>query len=87
MRGVVGRLGRDVMPSVQAFMDRGEDFVVRDDLRALVRGMNELVGNHALDYDVVRQEVLDRDAQVTSGAGKDTQLTGCAAPGCCRVAP
>lgn len=75
LRGVAGRVGPQVPPSVQAFMDHGEDFVVRDDLRALVRGMNELVGNDALDYDVVRREVLDRDLQVRNEVGKDTQLS------------
>ncbi|MGH8801922.1 MAG: FAD-binding dehydrogenase, partial [Casimicrobiaceae bacterium] len=42
LRLTLARTGRSVQRPVQAFMDRGADFVVRDDLRALVDGMNAL---------------------------------------------
>jgi uncharacterized protein len=48
--------------------------VVRDSLRALVDGMNALVGDDAVDYATVEQVVRDRDAQTRNVAGKDPQL-------------
>ncbi|PTA69191.1 FAD-binding dehydrogenase [Deinococcus arcticus] len=68
------RAGKAVQPPVQAFMDRGADFVVRGDLRALVTGMNELTGTDLVNHGVVAQEVRDRDLQLRNVAGKDPQL-------------
>ncbi|GAA5532438.1 FAD-binding dehydrogenase [Deinococcus aluminii] len=59
---------------VQAFMDYGADFVVRDNLRDLVAGMNERAGNDLLDHATVEREVRERDMQLANVAGKDTQL-------------
>src|SRR3712207_2955697 len=39
---------------VEAFKQRGEDFVVRDNLQALVKGMNELTPEPLLDFETVR---------------------------------
>jgi predicted oxidoreductase len=71
---VLQRIGSAVQKPVQAFMDQGEDFVVRNTLRELVTGMNALVGSQAVDYDTVLSVVADRDAQVENVAGKDPQL-------------
>ncbi|WP_291423346.1 FAD-binding dehydrogenase [Deinococcus sp.] len=68
------RGGKNVQAPVQAFMDRGQDFVVRGTLAELVRGMNELVGSDLLEYAVVEREVRDRDLQLANAAGKDPQL-------------
>jgi len=70
----LGRIGKNVAPPVQAFMDKGADFVVRDNLRDLVTGMNERIGNERVDYATVEREVLDRDLQTRNVAGKDPQL-------------
>ncbi len=74
LRLTLKRIGRAVQAPVQAFMDRGEDFVVRDSLRELVAGMNALVGDARLEHDAVAAVVEDRDAQVQNVAGKDPQL-------------
>ena len=74
LRLTLRRASKHVPGPVQAFMDRGEDFVVRDNLRDLVRGMNELTGGELLDYATVERQVLDRDLQVHNVAGKDAQL-------------
>lgn len=74
LRATLRRAGKAVQAPVQAFMDNGTDFVVQDNLRDLVDGMNRLIGNAALDYDTVEREVLDRDLQVRNVAGKDAQL-------------
>ena len=70
----LGRMGRNIQPPVQAFMDHGADFVVRNTLPELVRGMNELIGNDALDYATVEREVNGRDLQTLNDVGRDTQL-------------
>jgi uncharacterized protein len=59
---------------VQAFMDHGVDFVVRDNLEALVRGMNELTDEPLLDFGTVRREVAGRDRQLTNTFTKDLQI-------------
>jgi hypothetical protein len=47
IRLTLKRIGRAVQAPVQAFMDRGADFVVRTTLRELVDGMNALTGDAA----------------------------------------
>jgi predicted oxidoreductase len=77
IRLTLRRIGKAVQPPVQAFMDRGADFVVRGSLRQLVDGMNELVADEGaprVDYDVVERTVRDRDLQVANAVGKDPQL-------------
>jgi hypothetical protein len=76
LRLTLKRVGKAVQAPVQAFMDRGADFVVRDTLRALVDGMNALAGDgaHRVDYGTVERVVRDRDLQVRNAAGKDPQL-------------
>ncbi|KAL2131349.1 hypothetical protein VTI74DRAFT_5238 [Chaetomium olivicolor] len=63
---------------VQNFVKHGEDFVVRDNLEDLVKGMNELVakmGNGAplLDYLQIKEVVEARDAQMVNTYSKDAQ--------------
>jgi uncharacterized protein len=74
IRLTLKRMGKAVQAPVQAFMDRGADFVVRSDLRELVDGMNTLVPEHRVDYATVEHEVRSRDLQVANVAGKDPQL-------------
>ena len=74
IRLVLRRIGKTVQAPVQAFMDKGADFVVRRSLRELVDGMNLLTGTNLVDYEVVEQVVKDRDAQLANVAGKDPQL-------------
>ena len=77
IRLTLRRIGKAVQPPVQAFMDRGADFVVRPTLRQLVDGMNALVADASaprVDYDIVERVVRDRDVQFASAAGSDPQL-------------
>ena len=77
VRLTLRRIGKAVQQPVQAFMDRGADFVVRRTLRELVDGMNALVadsGAPLVDYDTVERVVHDRDLQIANAAGKDPQL-------------
>ena len=74
IRLTLRRIGRAVQAPVQAFMDRGADFVVRHTLRELVAGMNALVGDGRVEHATVAREVEARDAQTRNVAGKDPQL-------------
>ncbi|KAK3689177.1 fumarate reductase/succinate dehydrogenase flavoprotein-like protein [Podospora appendiculata] len=61
---------------VQNFVKYGEDFVVKDNLEDLVKGMNELVektGGVALDLDKVREVIETRDGQFDNTYSKDAQ--------------
>lgn len=68
------RLGKGASGPVQAFMDRGADFVVRDDLDDLIAGMRALPGGEVLDGDRVRLEVEARDREVENDFTKDAQI-------------
>ena len=62
--------------AVQNFVKHGRDFVVRDNLKELVVGMNELgkeAGGPVLDYEQVKEVVETRDGQVENSYGKDAQ--------------
>jgi hypothetical protein len=74
VRQVLGRARVDVPAPVQAFLDRGEDFVVATDIRELATGMNDLVGEPLIDADELESTVRQRDQQVRTGLGKDPQL-------------
>jgi predicted oxidoreductase len=75
VRGVLGRVGRGAPPPVQAFMERGADFIVERDLHALVRRMNARSTRPLLDVRVVEREVLARDREIDHTFTKDLQLT------------
>ncbi|MFJ9793483.1 FAD-binding dehydrogenase [Streptomyces globosus] len=75
VRGVVDRARQAVPGPVQAFMDRGADFVVERSLPALVRGMNAVTGLDLLDEDTVRREVTARDREIANPFTKDLQVT------------
>ena len=71
---VRSRLGRGASGPVQAFLDRGADFVVRDDLDALIDGMRALPGGDVLDGARVRFEVEARDREIDNDFTKDAQI-------------
>ncbi len=75
IRQLLKRLGKNPPPNVQAFMDKGEDFVVRDNLEDLVEGMNALSGEHRLDAMKVRKIVEARDREIDNKFNKDAQVT------------
>ena len=60
---------------VQAFVDRGVDFVSANSLRELVTGMNKVPDVVPLDYATVEAEVAARDRQVANRFSKDGQIT------------
>jgi predicted oxidoreductase len=61
---------------VQAFLDKGEDFVVAATLPELVAGMNRITGNSPhLDLAAVEREVVARDREIANKFSKDLQIT------------
>ncbi len=74
VRQVLQRGGGKVPGPVQAFMDKGADFVVESSLEALVRGMNRIAGEPLVDLATVQREVRARDAQLENPYGKDLQV-------------
>lgn len=60
---------------VQAFKDHGEDFVIRDNLKDLVDGMNALIGEDLLDFMHIKDQILARDRELDNKFSKDAQVT------------
>ncbi len=59
---------------IEAFKRHGVDFVVRDNLRDLVDGMNALGRGATLAYEQIEREITARDAEVGNKYSKDLQL-------------
>jgi predicted oxidoreductase len=62
-------------PPVEAFKRFGVDFVVRDSLPELVRGMNGLVGEELIDGAELEREIAARDRELANPYTKDLQIT------------
>ena len=74
-RQVIKRaIGKSAPAPVEAFKRHGKDFVVRDNLRELVAGMNELTGSQLIDHDHLRREIEARDLQLDHPFAKDAQV-------------
>lgn len=75
VRQVLARVKPGPPGPVQAFVDRGVDFVSANSLRDLVARMNAVPDVEPLDYDVVEVEVGARDREVANKYTKDSQIT------------
>jgi predicted oxidoreductase len=75
VRGVIGRARGGAPGPVEAFKQRGADFVVDRDLRELVRKMNALTETPLLNADRVESEVIARDREMDNVFTKDLQIT------------
>jgi predicted oxidoreductase len=60
---------------VEAFKKHGEDFVVRDNLADLVRGMNEITDQPRLEFAKIETEMVARDRELDNRYCKDMQIT------------
>ncbi|SHG17941.1 FAD-binding dehydrogenase [Geodermatophilus nigrescens] len=74
VRQVLGRVRPGAAPPVEAFTEKGEDFVVADTLEELVEGMNALTPEAPLDVADIRREVEARDREVDHPFTKDLQV-------------
>ncbi|MGY1849729.1 MULTISPECIES: FAD-binding dehydrogenase [unclassified Blastococcus] len=76
LRLLATRVKAGVSGPVQAFLDRGEDFVVARTLPELVAGMNRVTGGTPeLDLAQVEREIVARDREVGNTFTKDLQIT------------
>ena len=62
-------------PPLRAFLEKGADFVVKNNLPDLVAGMNALIPEPLLDLASLQAEIENRDRQLLNPFGKDQQLT------------
>ncbi|WP_313892803.1 FAD-binding dehydrogenase [Psychrobacillus sp.] len=60
---------------VKAFMDKGEDFVVANNLADLVSGMNKITGENLLNLEHIERQLKARDREMDNKFTKDLQIT------------
>lgn len=73
---ILGRLKGSKAPGpVEAFKEHGVDFIVKDNLRDLVAGMNTLTGENLIDLNKMAAEITARDRQTINKFSKDSQIT------------
>jgi predicted oxidoreductase len=68
------RVGKGAPAPVEAFKQKGADFVVERDLAALVHGMNELTDEPLPDLADVEREIVARDREIENPYTKDLQV-------------
>ena len=68
------RLGKGATPAVEAFKQKGEDFVVAENLDELIAGMQRLSPDVTIDADRVRLEIEARDRELANAFSKDAQI-------------
>lgn len=71
---IKARLGKGATPNVEAFKQKGEDFVVRNDLESLVAGMNQIAGGGLVNYEKLKTQIEARDREVDNKFSKDAQI-------------
>ena len=74
MEVIKARLGKGATEQVEAFKQKGEDFVVRDDLESLVAGMNQIAGGSLIDLEKLKSQIEARDREVDNKFSKDAQI-------------
>jgi predicted oxidoreductase len=79
LRLLAGRLRPGPTPELQAFLDRGVDFLTAATTDELAAKMNQLVGEHLVEAGPLRELIEARDLQVSSGLGKDPLVVATAA--------
>lgn len=67
------RRGQGATPAVEAFKEKGADFIVADTFNTLVAGMNKLGGN-LIDPVRLKTQIEARDAQIDNPFTKDVQV-------------
>lgn len=70
------RLSSEPPVEVEAFRQKGEDFVTADTLEELVAKMNGLTEQPLLDAAQIRAQIEDRDSQFDNPFAKDAQVQG-----------
>ncbi len=68
------RLGKGATSAVEAFKEKGPDFIVARDLETLVARMNALTPQAPLDHDHIRDQIAQRDAALDQTPPDDAQI-------------
>jgi predicted oxidoreductase len=74
VRQVIDRVRAEMPPPVQAFLDKGIDFVQADTLDELITRMNKVTDTPLLDPETVRREIIGRDREMDNDYTKDLQV-------------
>ncbi|MCE4966686.1 FAD-binding dehydrogenase [Staphylococcus chromogenes] len=69
------RLGKQATGPVLAFLNKGADFVVADDLKTLTDKMNQLTEEPLIEYQQIKKEIEARDLQLHNPFSKDAQMS------------
>ncbi|WP_411975710.1 FAD-binding dehydrogenase [Sulfitobacter faviae] len=69
------RLGKGATAAVEAFKEKGADFIVAADLETLVTRMNALTPEAPVALDHLRAQIAARDGQLGNPFAKDAQIT------------
>jgi predicted oxidoreductase len=72
---VLSRVRGGAPGPVQAFLDKGADFVVAPTIGELVAGMNKLTEEPLLDAADIERQIVARDREITNPFSKDQQVT------------
>jgi predicted oxidoreductase len=75
VRKVLARVRPGAPPPVEAFKEKGADFVVADTLPDLVTGMNKLTDEPLLDLADLHRQIVARDREIDNPFSKDPQVT------------
>lgn len=75
IRKVLSRVLPGAPAPVQAFMDKGEDFIIADSIHELAAGMNRLTGTDLVRADELERQLLARDREMNNPFNKDLQIT------------
>ncbi|MBX9245529.1 FAD-binding dehydrogenase [Actinotalea ferrariae] len=77
-RAVLQRVLPGAVLPVERFAELSDEFVWADTPAGLARGMNALTGEDRIDPAALERTIRARDAQVTTGLGKDPQVVATA---------
>ena len=75
LRKVLSRVGGGAPAPVEAFKNKGADFVVADTLPDLVAGMNKLTDEPLIDLAELQRQIVARDREIDNPFAKDLQIT------------
>lgn len=75
IKKVLSRILPGPTAPVKAFMDKGEDFVIADNLIKLVEGMNKLTGVKLINLEDLERQIAARDREMDNKFTKDLQIT------------
>ena len=75
IRKVLSRVLPGAPAPVQAFMDKGEDFVIAHTISELVDNMNRIAGKNLLSAEDIEKQIIARDREMDNTFTKDLQIT------------